>query len=366
MVDDDLHGIGEMARVSGLSVSALRYYDRTGVLVPALVDPVTGYRWYSGRQVAPARLVAGLRRVGMPLPEIATVVRTWADPPAVRHLVDRHLRRLEDGLADARREFTRIHALLSPEEPPMTTRLVLSRVDLAAAIDAVRFAVGTDPDLPVLASVLFDADAEGVRLFTTDRHRLAVAGVVGKVDGPAVQALAPVGFVDEVRALLDTGVGITPEAHVHLDQAGITVSVAGRPVSAEALPYDFPDYRRLLKRHLSEVPARRVPVDVPALRAALTSPDARTLTREYNGSPIEVSVLGVDRQNGLRLLDEAELAGDTPDVMRVGVNRGYLLEALDATGQGQLLLELDGPIAPLAVRLPDDSRTFSILMPVRL
>ena len=36
------------------------------------------------------------------------------------------------------------------------------------------------------------------------------------------------------------------------------------------------------------------------------------------------------------------------------MNGEYLLDALDAAGRGQLVLELDGPIAPLAVRRPDD------------
>ncbi len=55
-------GIGSLARASGLSVSALRFYDAEGVLVPAEVDPHTGYRRYTGVQVVDARLVAELRR----------------------------------------------------------------------------------------------------------------------------------------------------------------------------------------------------------------------------------------------------------------------------------------------------------------
>jgi DNA polymerase III sliding clamp (beta) subunit (PCNA family) len=50
----------------------------------------------------------------------------------------------------------------------------------------------------------------------------------------------------------------------------------------------------------------------------------------------------------------------------IAVNRGYLLEAIDAAGGGQLVLELDGPISPLAIRAPGDPDTFSVLMPVRL
>lgn len=69
-----MRSIGEMARDSGLSVSALRFYDRAGVLVPAWVDPVSGYRWYGPEQCEEARLLTRLRRAGMPLPDIRLVL----------------------------------------------------------------------------------------------------------------------------------------------------------------------------------------------------------------------------------------------------------------------------------------------------
>src|SRR4051812_36624229 len=102
-----MRSIGEVARASGLSVSSLRFYDGAGVLVPAAVDRASGYRRYADEQVRAARLIAGLRRVGMPVAEIALAVADLDDPAALRHRVDRHQRRLEDGLADARRELLR-------------------------------------------------------------------------------------------------------------------------------------------------------------------------------------------------------------------------------------------------------------------
>ncbi|QGN50727.1 MerR family transcriptional regulator [Micromonospora sp. WMMC415] len=351
-----MHSIGELARASGLTVSALRFYDSAGVLVPARVDPVTGYRWYTDDQVRPARLVAGLRRVGMPVPEIAAAVRSG--PAAAHRLLDTHLRRLEDGLADARRELSRIRTLIDPEEQPMTTHLTLSRTDLAAAVDAVRFAVATGPDLPELTGVLFDVDAGGVQLVATDRYRMALARIGADVDGPAVRALVPAGFVDETRTLLDTA----GEVRLAVGDGTVAVTVAGRTLDAGTLPYDFPDHRRLL-RAAPGGPAHRATVDVAALRAALTSPDAPVVHREHGGAALPVSVLGPDGRGGVRLYGEDELTGDAP---RIGVNAGYLLQALDAGGRGQLVLELDGPIAPLAVRRPDDTDAFSILMPIRL
>ncbi|MFC4150494.1 MerR family transcriptional regulator [Micromonospora mangrovi] len=356
-----MRSIGELARASGLTVSALRFYDRSGVLAPARVDPVTGYRWYADDQVDPARLVAALRRVGMPLAGIAAALRHRSEPAVVGRLLDAHLRRLEDGLADARRELSRIRALIEPEEFPMTTRLVLSRVDLAAAVDAVRFAVSADPELPMLAGVLLEVEPDGLRLVATDRYRLALARVGGTVDGPPLRVLAPVGLVDEARALLDPGTA--PEVHVTVTGDDVRFSVADRSVGAAALPYDFPDHRRLLHGKGTGAPTRRVPVDVVALRAALTADGVPVHVHDHDGVRAEVTVLGVDAGGGLRVVAPDDTDGDA---LRVGVNREYLLDALDAGDRGQLVLELDGPIAPLAVRRPDDEHAFSILMPIRL
>src|SRR5438552_7273986 len=167
-----------MARACGLTVSALRFYDGAGVLVPAVVDPVTGYRRYAGDQVRPARVLAGLRRVGMPLADITRVLAQLDDAAAVRRLLDAHLRRLEDGLAGARRELSRVHALLDSKESPMIpapTRVTVSSAALAAAVDAVRFAVSRDPELPALCAVLVEVEPDTLRLVATDRYRLAVS-----------------------------------------------------------------------------------------------------------------------------------------------------------------------------------------------
>jgi DNA-binding transcriptional MerR regulator len=66
----NLVSIGEFSRMSRLSPKALRLYDELGLLVPARVDPDTGYRSYATTQLEQARLVASLRRIGVPLARI--------------------------------------------------------------------------------------------------------------------------------------------------------------------------------------------------------------------------------------------------------------------------------------------------------
>jgi protein phosphatase len=73
-VTEELLTIGEFARASGLSHKALRLYDDLGLLVPAYVDPASGYRFYGPGQLDRAVLVGSLRRLGMPLAGIADIV----------------------------------------------------------------------------------------------------------------------------------------------------------------------------------------------------------------------------------------------------------------------------------------------------
>ncbi|MGI5454540.1 MerR family transcriptional regulator [Streptomyces sp. CA-249302] len=65
--------IGAFAKACRLSPKALRLYDELDLLRPARVDPDTGYRYYAVAQLERARLVAWLRRLGMPLVRIREV-----------------------------------------------------------------------------------------------------------------------------------------------------------------------------------------------------------------------------------------------------------------------------------------------------
>ncbi|MFH9723615.1 MerR family transcriptional regulator [Streptomyces sp. NPDC017254] len=74
--------IGDFARASRLSAKVLRRYDELGLLPPARVDPFTGYRYYAAEQLERARLIAWLRRIGMPLAEVGRVCALYGPDAA--------------------------------------------------------------------------------------------------------------------------------------------------------------------------------------------------------------------------------------------------------------------------------------------
>ncbi len=95
MSNEDLLTIGAFAILSGLSITALRHYDEVGVLQPAHVDPLTGYRRYRHDQVRPARLIRALRAVDLPIDEIRDVLAA-DDEEYVKGVLLDHRERLSE------------------------------------------------------------------------------------------------------------------------------------------------------------------------------------------------------------------------------------------------------------------------------
>ena len=386
-IPDRLLSIGQLARESGLSASALRFYDREGVLVPADVDPVTGYRRYAVAQVRAARLLASLRRVGMPLPEVALVLDEDARGTSgvAADVVAAHEQRLVDGLADARREIRRTLALLAEDATGDVVRRVTVRArDLVDALASVRFAVAPGvpvagasdgPDLRVLTGVLLEvgdgpvgrsggapgrepsdrmsggtsggagvgASGMVLRCVATDRYRLAVGCVplVGSATTTArpASAVVPVDWADQVAQACEAQPS-DAEVALELGEGRVGVRVAGELLATPSCPGRSPTTGPSSTR-----PPRRGVADASGLLARL---------------PHEVESVGLLVRDGAVSL--APTCGRGPAAAAdVFVDPEFLREALAVVGPHPRL-ELDGHRRPLAIR--GDGPGFSVLMPV--
>ena len=66
--------IKEFARLSGVSVRTLHYYDQIGLLRPAAVDAQTGYRFYDETSLLRMQEVLFYRELDFPLKSIAEIL----------------------------------------------------------------------------------------------------------------------------------------------------------------------------------------------------------------------------------------------------------------------------------------------------
>ena len=114
MAKDGLVPIGELARRTGLATSALRYYDRIGLLSPA--ERVGQRRRYTASSAERVALIRLFQDVGFTLPEIGRLLaamsrgrRGWDQ------LARRKITELDARIADTQRAKQLInHALECP------------------------------------------------------------------------------------------------------------------------------------------------------------------------------------------------------------------------------------------------------------
>jgi serine/threonine protein phosphatase PrpC/DNA-binding transcriptional MerR regulator len=163
-----LLSIGEFARASRLSTKALRLYDDLGLVLPAHVDPVTGYRFYAREQLERARLVLWLRQLGMPLAQIRTVCDLA--PAAAAAEISRFWEQVEAQTASRRELAGFLIGLLAERE-----------VESSAGGRALRIRYAVRCDIGLVRASNQDAAYAGPRL-------LAVADGFGSGGGPASTA----------------------------------------------------------------------------------------------------------------------------------------------------------------------------------
>ncbi|MFI7099820.1 MerR family transcriptional regulator [Streptomyces sp. NPDC050161] len=220
----ELLTIGAFARASRLSPKALRLYDELGLLRPARVDPANGYRRYAPAQLEAARLVAWLRRLGMPLARIREVCAL--PHPAAADAVAAYWAQVEADTA-ARRDLA---AFLVDQLSRKDTTMNASPTPLS-----LRAAAGTDGGL--VRTVNQDAAYAGPRL-------LAVADGYGPGGGPAgvaaIDALRPLEDQDLVPEQDPEGTALLNSLEAAAQRANLAVQrlgadrVPGEPGGGEA------------------------------------------------------------------------------------------------------------------------------------
>jgi DNA-binding transcriptional MerR regulator len=128
-VDDELLTIGAFAARARLSAKALRLYDRLGLLPPAHVDEVSGYRYYRTGQIERASLVALLRQLDMPLARVAEVIEA-PDGTAAADRLDAYWADVEARMAGQRTLAAYLRGRLSGRSSEMYGKFVVETVDV--------------------------------------------------------------------------------------------------------------------------------------------------------------------------------------------------------------------------------------------
>jgi DNA-binding transcriptional MerR regulator len=163
-----LVNIGDFARMTFLSVKALRHYHEVGLLPPAEIDPESGYRRYDVAQVPTAQVIRRLRELGMSLDDVRVVIDA-PDIGARNDAIGAHLRRMEGQLEQTRATVQSLRLLLDETAPSPIA--VSYRVDEPGTALAIGDEIAHDDMFPWL-------EAAFAELHPAVTHRTAVDGAL--------------------------------------------------------------------------------------------------------------------------------------------------------------------------------------------
>ncbi|MFD6115265.1 MerR family transcriptional regulator [Streptomyces yangpuensis] len=351
MPNDELMPIGAFAQRSRLTSSALRFYADSGLLPPAEVDPVSGYRYYSTDQVARASTLRQLRELAMPLVAVEAVLGSGADEAS--RLLDEHVAKVVGDVAAVQQKAAVIKSVLGTA-PGLPVAAVKGPV-LADAVEQVLTAAAHEPGMPTVGGLRIEVGHEAVTLTATDRYRLATRTLVpaeppshtwaGTVDG------------DELRSAVAAS-RRSPLVRLEAVSNGIWFRVAGREDRhCRLLPGEYPDYRLMLAS-LGEVSTRATVSKDLLLRALEGHPGERTGLHVADDGVSVVSA--VDGHPDIPL--PATVAGQA---LQIWFDLTTLYPAVSTAIGPDVLLDLRGHDQPVTIRSADRGDLTTLAMPVK-
>jgi DNA-binding transcriptional MerR regulator len=195
--------IGEFGRRTGLSSKALRLYDVSGLLRPAEVDPISGYRRYAPSQIERARRISLLRQLDMPLAVVAEVL-AGGDQRAIM-LIDRWWEAQEASMRERRGSLDYLRAQLTrtglDREPHDVTVHQVAETKLAS--------ISREVDQQALVGAIVEAGGEldrflrGAGATPSTEQWVLFHGLVSPDSEATVEVCAPfTGTVDPVSPIV--------------------------------------------------------------------------------------------------------------------------------------------------------------------
>ena len=250
----------------------------------------------------------------------------------------------------------------SVDEVEATERVAIGEATLKELIERTAFAMAQQDVRYYLNGLLFDLRGDALRTVATDGHRLALCETdLAKPSGSKRQIIVPRKGVTELQRLLESG---DREIELEVGRSHVRVKRDDVTFTSKLIDGRFPDYEAVIPIGAD----REVKVDREALRASLQR--AAILSNEkYRGIRVEVSPgnLKISAHNPEQEEAQEEIKADTTvSDLAIGFNVNYLLDALSALRDEEVIIQLRDSNSSALVRESSSEKSRHVVMPLRL
>ena len=138
-----MYSIGDLSQLAGVTPRMLRHYHDLGILIPAHVDPSTGYRRYDESQLADLLQLLALKGLGFALTDVKRVTDGGISPRELRGMLLLRRTELESELDQAVTRLQRVEAHIHRLENEMNTPRTNDVTVTTRRLPAVHLAVAS-------------------------------------------------------------------------------------------------------------------------------------------------------------------------------------------------------------------------------
>jgi DNA-binding transcriptional MerR regulator len=124
--------IGDFAKISQVTVKALRYYDEMGLIKPIEIEPHSGYRYYSFDQLPRLNRILALKDLGLSLDQIGDLLKKGLPAEQLRGMLRLKQAEIQERLVEEQERLERVAARLrqiEQENEMFTHDIVLKKIE---------------------------------------------------------------------------------------------------------------------------------------------------------------------------------------------------------------------------------------------
>jgi len=126
--------IGHFARHGRVSVRMLRHYDAIGLLQPAYVDQVTGYRSYDAEQLSRLNRIVALKDLGFTLQQVQSILDDIVSVEELRGMLRLRQAELQSQIATDTARMAQVDARVGSSRGHHAGGRRSDQVDLASRV----------------------------------------------------------------------------------------------------------------------------------------------------------------------------------------------------------------------------------------
>lgn len=238
--------------------------------------------------------------------------------------------------------------------------LELKETELRNMVKSVSFAAANDEARPILKGIYFEVSEGFMNFVALDGYRLAKKSVQTEIDKDVKAVVEAKSFMEATRLMNDSNEVVK----IKVTQNHIVFTFGQTIVMSRLLEGNYVNYKSLIRTECSlKVKMNRSDIIDSLERASLMSENGNKLAKLTIGAN-EINI-SAKSQLG-QVVEDLPIETDGDASLTIAFNAKYLLDALKAIEDVDVVFDLSSPVSPCVIKGTEDITGEYLVLPVRL